>query len=89
MLFDETMHMHVGYYEMNHDLEGIFLKVLNEDVWCLFYNDEEYEFKIPNKSAYPILEAFGCLVGMYFISDKELTLEKGTSLFYQFLIKIK
>lgn len=89
MLFDETMHLHVGYYENNLDIEGIFLKVLDEDIWCLFYNDEEYEFKILNKSAYPILEDFGYLVGMYFISDKELTHEKGTNLFYQFLIKIK
>ncbi|MFK3937618.1 DUF3986 family protein [Alkalihalobacillus sp. NPDC078783] len=88
MLFDETMHMHVGYYENNHDIEGIFLKVLDEDIWCLFYNDDEYEVKIPDKRVYPFSEDFGCLVGMYVIPEKELTHEKGTNLFYQFFIKI-
>ncbi|WYP26754.1 DUF3986 family protein [Alkalihalobacillus sp. FSL W8-0930] len=88
MLFDETKHMHVGYYENNHDIEGILLKALDKDIWCLFYNDKEYEVKIPDTRVYPFVESFGYLVGMYSISEKELTHEKGANLFYQFLIKI-
>lgn len=88
MLFDETIHVHVGYYENNHEIEGIFLKVLNEDIWCLFYNEEEYEFKIPNTKLYPFLEGFGCLVGMYSITEGDLTQERGNEFLKQFIVRL-
>ncbi|MGX6445764.1 DUF3986 family protein [Neobacillus sp. K501] len=37
MIFDDRYHLHVGYYEEGHDLEAIFMKVQNEDKWCMFF----------------------------------------------------
>ncbi|UTR13933.1 DUF3986 family protein [Salipaludibacillus sp. LMS25] len=87
-LFDDNLHMHVGYYEDSNDIEGTFLKVKEKDIWCLFYNDDMYKTKIPNKSGYPFIDSFGHLVGIYFISKKELTSEKGNDLFKKFLDSI-
>ncbi|WP_078577611.1 DUF3986 family protein [Salipaludibacillus agaradhaerens] len=85
ILFDDTLHMHVGYYEGGNDIEGIFLKVYEKDIWCLFYNDDMYKTKISNKSIYPFIDPFGHLVGIYTISETELTLEKGNYYFKKFL----
>lgn len=37
MEFDDKFHLHVGYYENNNDIEAIFLKQKDKDVWYLFY----------------------------------------------------
>ncbi|WP_078378691.1 DUF3986 family protein [Sutcliffiella halmapala] len=50
--FDERMHMHAGFYEQGLDLEGVFLKVDNKDIWCLFFNFEDFDIVIGNKSKY-------------------------------------
>ncbi|MEN0641768.1 DUF3986 family protein [Alkalicoccobacillus gibsonii] len=88
MLFNEAIHMHVGYYENNHDLEGIFLKILNDDVWCLFYNDEKYELKVSKKASYPFLKDFGYLVKVYSVSEREFTEERANALFKRFLCEL-
>ncbi|MDV2686792.1 DUF3986 family protein [Alkalihalophilus lindianensis] len=85
MLFDENLHLHVGYYEDDQDIEGIFLKVYEKDIWCLFYNDETYEIKISNKSVYPFINDFGHLVAIYDISTPGLTQEQGNQLLKKFL----
>ncbi|MFC4388288.1 DUF3986 family protein [Gracilibacillus marinus] len=85
MLFDENLHMHVGYYEDGHDIEGIFLKVYEKDIWCLFYNDEIYKIKISNKSVYPFINNFGHLVGIHHISAPDFTEEQGNQLLKKFL----
>lgn len=85
MLFEDNVHLHVGYYENGYDLEGIFLKVYNKDIWCLFYNDETNDIRLPDKLAYPYINDFGNLIGIYNICDEVLTMEYGNDLFKDFL----
>lgn len=34
---DESMHLHVGYYEQGFDYEGVFFKSLETGRWLLFF----------------------------------------------------
>ncbi|WP_374561652.1 DUF3986 family protein [Sinobaca sp. H24] len=68
--------IHVGYYENGQDIEGIFLKVYEEDRWCLFYDDEMYDIKMTNKGGSLFTNDFGCLLGIYLTPEKKLTEKK-------------
>ncbi|WAA08572.1 DUF3986 family protein [Fervidibacillus albus] len=41
MIFDSTVHLHLGYYEGRVDLEATAYKLLNEDKWIVFLNDNQ------------------------------------------------
>ncbi|KMK76013.1 DUF3986 family protein [Alkalihalobacillus pseudalcaliphilus] len=88
MLFDEQFHQHVGYYEHDLDLEGILLKVLDKDMWCLFFDFDFYDQEFRNKNQYPFYQDFGYLVGIYDFSTRMLTEESGHTLFINFLTSV-
>lgn len=80
--FDDSIHLHVGYDEDGYDLEGIFFKVENEDIWCLFCDAKE----IKQTNLYPYTQDFGYLVGLFSLKKEALSYELGLHLFQQFLL---
>ncbi|WP_226620038.1 DUF3986 family protein [Cytobacillus firmus] len=85
MIFDDRYHLHVGYYEDGHDIEGIIMKEKNGEKWCLFFDNDYYK-KILNNKDYKFYEGFGLLVREYHIND-DLTFEIGSQLLKDFLIE--
>jgi hypothetical protein len=47
MPYDESQHLHVGYYEHGHDLEAVALKVKGRDLWHVFFPFEDYGLQVP------------------------------------------
>lgn len=84
MLFDERYHLHVGYYENSKDIEAILLKVKDENIWCMFIENDYYQLKISKKD-YPSLDTFGLLIGIFNESTGEMSFEKGSELLKTFL----
>ncbi|WP_190238681.1 DUF3986 family protein [Salipaludibacillus neizhouensis] len=84
MLFDQRYHLHVGYYDNSKDIEAICLKVLNEDIWCMFLDNDFYKLPLPG-SDYPSLESFGLLIGIFNFTTKEMSYDIGAKLFEDFL----
>ena len=81
--FDDSLHLHVGYYEDGKDLEGIFFKVLGEPKWCLFFDQDFYQLKVSGTYSYN--SSFGLLVDTISTLNQELTYERGCLLFRRFL----
>ncbi|OLP65496.1 hypothetical protein BACPU_15840 [Bacillus pumilus] len=79
---DDTMHLHVGYYENDLDYEGVFFKSLDSGNWLLFFDQESYGIKLKQK--YEKYDDFGLLVGEYNLDDEHVE-EKGDELFERFL----
>ncbi|MCY7574158.1 DUF3986 family protein [Bacillus pumilus] len=79
---DDTMHLHVGYYENDLDYEGVFFKNLDSGKWLLFFDQESYGIKLKQK--YEKYDDFGLLVGEYNIDDEDIE-DKGDALFERFL----
>ncbi|WP_404430860.1 DUF3986 family protein [Sutcliffiella horikoshii] len=84
MLFDNNYHLHAGYYKDGHDLEAIFLKVKNQNVWCMFFENDFYQLNLP-QDPYPTLKNFGLLVGIYSLKTEHLTEQKASELLEEFL----
>lgn len=88
MRFEEDIHLHAGYYEKNYDLEGIFFKQKDEEIWCLFFQNNFY--KLPLKKHFDEYdENFGYLVRKYNIQKDDLTEEIANKLFKEFLLEEK
>lgn len=86
MNFEENQHLHVGFYDNGFDLEGIFLKVENKDKWCLFFNSTFYNMTMKNN--YDLFDThFGYMVREYEIKEVDLTYEKSSKLFKEFLLE--
>ncbi|MDQ0207443.1 DUF3986 family protein [Alkalicoccobacillus murimartini] len=85
--FDDTQHLHVGYYEGGKDLEGIFFKIVGEPTWCLFFDHDFYGLKV--SGTYSWDSSFGLLVDTISTKHEELTYERGCLLFQQFLEREK
>ncbi|PCK20794.1 hypothetical protein CEY02_11695 [Bacillus pumilus] len=47
---DDTMHLHVGYYENGFDYEGVFFKSLDTGKWLLFFDHESYGIQMNEKN---------------------------------------
>lgn len=75
---DDTMHLHVGYYENGLDYEGVFFKSVDSGKWLLFFDHESYGVTLKK---YDHLEL---LVGKYIIEDDQIEKE-GNKLFECFL----
>lgn len=86
MEFDDRFHLHVGYYENDNDIEAIFLKQKDKDVWYLFFENEFYNLEL-SKEKYPESSDFGTLIGKYQASEDDMTFEYGSLLFKDFLNK--
>ena len=81
--FDDSIHLHVGYYEDGYDLEGIFLKVTQEPIWCLFFNHNTYNLTLHHPERYPKSDDFGHLVGLY--AQEEMNSQTGATHLKTFL----
>ncbi|WP_240491070.1 DUF3986 family protein [Bacillus safensis] len=79
---DESMHVHVGYYEQGCDYEGVFFKSLETGKWLLFFDQKSYGLS-PLKS-YEKYDHLGLFIGEYPIEDDQIE-EKGQQLFECFL----
>ncbi|WP_273124604.1 DUF3986 family protein [Bacillus weihaiensis] len=84
MIFDDRYHLHVGYYEDQQDLEAIFLKVKDQKIWCMFFENSFYKCNLAEEH-YPSIEGFGLLVGIYSIESEDLSVDQGSKLFKTFL----
>lgn len=40
--YDNSQHLHIGYYENNYDIEAIGYKRVDEDIWDVYFNFESY-----------------------------------------------
>jgi hypothetical protein len=84
LIFDDRYHLHVGYYKNQKDLEAIFLKVKDQNIWCMFLENDFYKLNISEKQ-YPAIKDFGLLIGIYLIESEDLSMEQGSELFEKFL----
>lgn len=84
MIFDDRYHLHAGYYKDGHDLEATLLKVCNQNIWCMFFENDFYQFNL-NEVDYPSVNNFGLMVGIYFIAEADLTEVKASILLEDFL----
>lgn len=84
MLLDDNYHIHAGYYKDGHDLEAILLKVKNQNVWCMFIENDFYKLNFP-QDLYPTLKNFGLMVGIYSLRTELLTEQKASELLEEFL----
>ncbi|WP_188048345.1 DUF3986 family protein [Bacillus sp. CH30_1T] len=83
MIFDDRYHLHVGYYKNQKDLEAIFLKVKDQNIWCMFLENDFYKLNLSEE--YPAIKDFGLLIGIYLIESEDLSVEQGSELFEKFL----
>ncbi|AIM16747.1 MULTISPECIES: DUF3986 family protein [Neobacillus] len=79
----EDFHLHVGYYNDSHDLEGIFYKEKNKPKWYLYFDADGYDIQL--KKEYKKEENFGYLVGIYDIEEIDQT--QGDEFFKNFLME--
>ncbi|UXO86847.1 DUF3986 family protein [Bacillus safensis] len=79
---DESMHLHVGYYEQGFDYEGVFFKSLEKGRWLLFFDQKSYELNL--LKSYEEYDHLGLFIGEYSIEDAQIE-EKGQQLFEHFL----
>ncbi|KSU69470.1 MULTISPECIES: DUF3986 family protein [Bacillus] len=79
---DDTMHVHVGYYEHGLDFEGVFFKSLETGKWQLFFDHTWYGITLLKQ--YEQYADLGLLIGEYSIEDDKIE-EEGNQLFEQFL----
>jgi Protein of unknown function (DUF3986) len=84
LIFDDRYHLHVGYYKNQKDLEAIFLKVKDQNIWCMFLKNDFYKLNI-SEEQYPAIKDFGLLIGIYLIESEDLSMEQGSELFEKFL----
>ncbi|WRP07371.1 DUF3986 family protein [Rossellomorea aquimaris] len=84
MIFDDRYHLHVGYYKNQKDLEAIFLKIKDQNIWCMFLENDFYKLNI-SEEQYPAIKDFGLLIGIYLIESEDLSMEQGSELFEKFL----
>jgi hypothetical protein len=84
LIFDDRYHLHVGYYKNQKDLEVIFLKVKDQNIWCMFLENDFYKLNI-SEEEYPAIKDFGLLIGIYLIESEDLSMEQGSELFEKFL----
>ncbi|MFS0654798.1 DUF3986 family protein [Bacillus sp. 179-C3.3 HS] len=79
---DDTMHVHVGYYEDNLDIEAVFYQCVDTGKWILFFDHESYNIRFKgNEKRY---NGLGRLVGKYKVEDAEIE-KVGYILFERFL----
>lgn len=79
---DESMHVHVGYYEQGCDYEGVFFKSLETGKWLLFFDQKSYGLNL--LKSYEEYNHLGLFIGEYSIEDAQIE-EKGQQLFECFL----
>ncbi|GLF89811.1 hypothetical protein Saga11_10700 [Bacillus safensis] len=79
---DDTMHLHVGYYEHGCDYEGVFFKSLETGRWLLFFDQKSYGITL--LKSYEEYDHLGLFVVEYSIEDDQIE-EKGHQLFECFL----
>ncbi|GLF87505.1 MULTISPECIES: DUF3986 family protein [Bacillus] len=79
---DESMHVHVGYYEQGCDYEGVFFKSLETGRWLLFFDQKSYGLNL--LKSYEEYDHLGLFIGEYSIEDAQIE-EKGQQLFECFL----
>jgi hypothetical protein len=84
LIFDDRYHLHVGYYKNQKDLEAIFLKVKDQNIWCMFLENDFYKLNL-SEEEYPAIKDFGLLIGIYLIESEDLSVEQGSELFEKFL----
>ncbi|MCY1118953.1 DUF3986 family protein [Bacillus safensis] len=79
---DESMHLHVGYYEQGFDYEGVFFKSLETGRWLLFFDEKSYGLTFSKK--YEKWQDVGLLIGEYPIEDGQIE-DEGNKIFEYFL----
>ncbi|CUB22406.1 hypothetical protein BN2127_JRS3_03045 [Bacillus safensis] len=79
---DESMHLHVGYYEKGYDYEGVFFKSLETGGWLLFFDQKSYGLNL--LKSYEEYDHLGLFIGEYPIEDDQIE-EEGQRLFEHFL----
>ncbi|MEK5297838.1 DUF3986 family protein [Bacillus sp. FSL R5-0659] len=79
---DESMHLHVGYYEQGYDYEGVFFKSLETGRWLLFFDQKSYGLNL--LKSYEEYDHLGLFIGEYPIEDDQIE-EEGQRLFEHFL----
>ncbi|MEK3971776.1 DUF3986 family protein [Bacillus pumilus] len=79
---DETMHLHVGYYEHGLDYEGVFFKSLETGRWLLFFDQKSYGVTLLKE--YEKWNDLGLLIGESLIEDDQIE-EEGHKLFERYL----
>ncbi|KKB35348.1 DUF3986 family protein [Bacillus thermotolerans] len=83
MLYDDTRHLHVGYYENGYDLEAVALKRQSEDQWDIFFPFEQYGLKPAAQENEVSFEEFGTRI--FSIPIKDLDYQLGSKKFEEWL----
>lgn len=78
MVYDETQHLHIGYYENGLDFEAVGLKQVENDVWDIYFNFLEHNLDEPSINFHKV-EPFGCKI--LSISKIDLSSEEAAEYF--------
>jgi len=81
IVFDPTMHLHLGYYENNEDIEAVAYKVKNEEKWYVFL-EEDTSLSIRDQSKY--WPSYGYHI--FIIDGEDLSYEEGCERLKEWLL---
>ncbi len=71
MKYEGKKHLHIGYYEDGHDIEGAALKVEGEGKWHVFFNFGQYGLPVPVALRKAEVDAYAG-VHVFTVSDREI-----------------
>lgn len=88
MKYDYNTHLHLGYYEEGHDIEGVALKVSGKEEWHVFFNFSQYGLPVPLglKQRHATEEAYAG-VHVFTVSDKQANNKEIHNKFSSFVTK--
>ncbi|MBI2143705.1 DUF3986 family protein [Candidatus Woesearchaeota archaeon] len=82
----EDKHLHLGYYEDGHDLEGIALKVDGQDKWHVFFDFWRYCLPVPVSLRHAQKEAYAG-VHVFTVTDTQVINKEVHNRFSAFVVK--
>ncbi len=83
MLYDDSCHMHLGYYENGFDLEAVAFKRQSQEIWDIFFDFKQYGLKKPVQENELLLSGFG--IRIFSIETNELDYNYGVKKFRKWL----
>lgn len=88
MKYDDGKHLHLGYHEEGHDIEGIALKVDGKEEWHVFFNFGEYGLRVPVglKHRHAREETYAG-VHVFTVTDKQANNREIHNKFSSFVVK--
>lgn len=86
-VFDNSQHLHVGFYENGLDIESISYKVLNQDAWIMYIEWDHVKERLSKNLEYQIDPLNG--LEIMCILEEDLDYATADLLFEKWLTALK